>query len=336
MKQMRDVQSPRPEAYDRARAALDAAMVEPESTVVRPRRWLSWPKVSVAALGAAAVVTAVVIGTTTGGGVPANEPVAAPPAVDSPLVKLASQVQAAGARTGDASLIIKSVVAKDGSPYTFYTVYTDNGQTFHGEKPSDVTAAVRKGQNQATPFDAKVMEAARLAADPANVDKARIAMMDPLGSKGLGLSPAEQDALWEKGYAEKSRSITEAGGQAPAPKPRPTGKEWENLLSNHLWSNSTYALFIGAANPEVRAGVLNLLATMPEAKVGKGEVDGQATLILTGDASIQGGSGSHVVTIDAGTGLPIRSEVVPGTDKQSVANYRSSRVNLGDVAAGKI
>src|SRR5215210_1643932 len=101
MKNLREVPAPSPEAYDRARMALHTAMTEPEpaTTVVRPKRWFSWPKVSVAAVGAAAVVTAVVMGTT-GGSVPAGPSIeAAPPVVESPLVKLASEVKAAATLT---------------------------------------------------------------------------------------------------------------------------------------------------------------------------------------------------------------------------------------------
>src|SRR4051794_31190912 len=106
MKNLRDVPSPGPEAYDRARTALRTAMGEPEATVVRPKRWLSWPKVGVAAVGAAAVAAAVVM-STSGGSVPAGpapQAIEAPQAVEAPLVKLASAVQAAGTRSGDASL----------------------------------------------------------------------------------------------------------------------------------------------------------------------------------------------------------------------------------------
>jgi hypothetical protein len=46
-------------------------------------------------------------------------------------------------------------------------------------------------------------------------------------------------------------------------------------------------------------------------------------------------------TVNADNGLPIRSEVIPAEDsaqpsKPSVVNYKSSRVTLADVVAGKI
>ncbi|WP_266035327.1 hypothetical protein [Lentzea sp. NEAU-D7] len=338
MKKMRDVPSPRPEAYDRARTALSTAMAEPTATVVRPKRWFSWPRAGIAAVGAAAVATAVVMGTT-GGAVPPTAPVAAPQVVDSPLVKLASDVKAAGALSGDASLIIRSTTAPDNSPYVFYTVYTDRGQTFHGDSTKTLSASAAKGENQATQFDSTVMEAARLAAN-GDVEQARNAMVNtsPAGW-ALGKSPAEQEKAWALRQEATAEVYRKKGLPVPPPKPRPTGKELEDGVNNTLWSNATYALFIGAANAEVRAGVLKLLATIEDVTIGKIDAEGQPALTLTAGPALQGGSGSHVLTVNADNGLPMRSEVVPapGSDgKPSVTNYKSSRVNFADVVVGKI
>ncbi|SMC97025.1 hypothetical protein SAMN05660733_03078 [Lentzea albidocapillata] len=338
MKKMRDVPSPRPEAYNRARTALSTAMAEPTATVVRPKRWFSWPKAGIAAVGAAAVATAVVMGTT-GGTVPAGSPVAAPQVVDSPLVKLASDVKAAGAVSGDASLIIRSTTAPDNSPYVFYTIYTDKGQTFHGDSAKTVSASVAKGENQATEFDAKVMAAARLAAN-GDVEKAKNAIVNasPTGW-ALGQSTAEQEKAWAQRQEATAEVYRMKGLPVHPPKPRPTGKELEDGVNNTLWSNTTYALFIGAANAEVRSGVLKLLATIKDVSIGKTDAEGQSALTLTAGPSLQGGTGTHVLTVNADNGLPIRSEVIPaaGSDsKPSVTNYKSSRVNLADVVVGKI
>ncbi|MDX8031028.1 hypothetical protein SK803_12435 [Lentzea sp. BCCO 10_0856] len=337
MKKLRDVPSPRTDAYDSARAALHTAMAEPVSTVVRPKRWLSWPKVSVAAVGAAAVAAAVVMGTT-GTSTPTGDPIiAAPQVVDSALVKLASDVKAAGTLSGDSSLVITTKTAPDGSPYLVYTVYTDKGQVFHGDSAKTLQAAAAKGDDAATQYDANVMAAARLAAT-GDVEKAKIAMVNasPNGL-GLGLSPAEQEKAWAQNYEVTAKMLREIGKQVPDFKPRPTGKELEDVINNRLWSHTTYALFIGAANADIRAGVLKLVATIQDVTIGKAQVDDQSALTLTAGPSLQGGESTHVVTINADTGLPIRSEVFPVKDgKPSAARYKSSRVNLADVVAGKI
>lgn len=339
MKNLRDVPSPSPEAYDRARTALQTAMAEPAATVVRPKRWLSWPKVSVAAVGAAAVAAAVVMATS-GGSVPAGpagSADAAPQAVEAPLVKLASAVQAAGTQPGDASLIINTKFGLDNKPDLNYTLYTDKGQQFTGDSTKTLVDAVAKGDAQpATPYDGKVMAAARLAAN-GDVDKARIAMITASGNAlGLGLSPAEADKAWAAAQAETAEMLRKIGKPVPAPKPRPTGKDLENLINNHLWSNAEHALFANAADAEVRAGVLKLYATIPDMIVGKTSVDGQAALTLTAPPAILGGS-TDVLIINADNGLPIREEITSAEpSKHYVVNYKSSRVTLADVAAGKI
>ena len=333
MKNLRDVPSPGPEAYDRARAALQTAIEEPVATVVRPKRWFSWPKVGVVAAGAAAVTAAVVIGTS-GGSVPAGPSDAAPQAVEAPLVKLASAVKVAGTQPGDASLIINTKFGPDNKPDLYYTLYTDKGQQFTGDSAKSLADAVAGGHAEpATPYDGKVMAAARLAAN-GDVDKARIAMITAANNAlGVGLSPAEADKAWAAAQAEVAEKFRKAGKPVPA---RPTGKELENLINNHLWSNLEHALFTNSADAEVRAGVLKLYATIPDMVVGKTNVDGQAALTLTAPSAILNG-GADILIINADNGLPIREEITSAeSSKHYVVNYKSSRVTVADVAAGKI
>jgi len=336
MKNLRDVPSPGPEAYDRARTALQAAMGEPVATVVRPKRWFSWPKVGVAAVGAAAVAAAVVMGTS-GGSVPAGPSGVAPQAVEAPLVKLASAVKAAGTQPGDASVIVNTKFGLDNKPDLYYTLYTDKGEQFTGDSAKTLVDAVAKGHAEpATPYDGKVMAAARLAAN-GDVDKARIAMITASGNAlGIGLSPAEADKAWAAAQGETAEMFRKIGKPVPAPKPRPTGKDLENLINNHLWSSAQHALFANAADAEVRAGVLKLYATIPDMIVGKTNVDGQAVLTLTAPPAILGG-GADVLVINADNGLPIREEITSAESSQRwVVNYKAFRVTLADVAAGKI
>jgi hypothetical protein len=342
MKKLSDVPSPSPEAYDRARTALQAAMAEPADTVVRPKRWFSWPRAGFAAVGAAAVAAAVVMGTT-GGSVPVSpttQAAAPTPVVESPLVKLASAVKAGPALTGDSSLVIGTKMPADLPSYTYYSVYTDRGQIFTGDSVETLAKSVARNEDQATPYHAKVMAAAREAAN-GDVEKARFAMITAANNvTGLGMSDAEADKAWADAQAKTAEEFRKYG-KPFTPRPRPTGKELENFRNNHLWSNATSALFAGAANAEIRAGVLKLMATIKEATVGETEVDGQRALTITAAPEIVGGDASAVVTINADNGLPIRDETFPAKNsphpsKYGVVKYKASRVNLADVAAGKI
>ncbi|KOX19193.1 hypothetical protein ADK67_34110 [Saccharothrix sp. NRRL B-16348] len=337
MKKLSDVPSPSPEAYDRARTALKTAMVEPVDNVVRSKRRFSWPRAGVAAVGAAAVAAAVVMGMTDGNVPTGPSTEAAAPVVESPLVELASQVKAAAALPGDSSLVIGTKTLPDNAPYVYYTVYTDRGQVFKGDSAKTLAASVTKNDDQAAPFDAKVMAAAREAAN-GDVEKARVAMITAANNAlGVGLSPADAEKAWADAQAE----VAALGKELPDPNPRPTGKDLENRINNHLWSNTTYALFVGAANAEVRAGVLKLLATINEVTVGETDLDGQRALTITASPEILGGDASAVLTLNADNGLPLRDEVFPAENspqpsKYMVVHYQSSRVTLADVAAGKI
>ncbi|GGP67691.1 hypothetical protein [Saccharothrix coeruleofusca] len=340
MKKLSDVPSPSPEAYDRARAVLETAVAEPVDTVVRPKRWFSWPRAGVAAVGAAAVAATVVMGVTGGSAPTGTSTEAASPVVESPLVKLASEVKAAAAQPGDSSLVIATKTAPDNSRHVYYTLYTDKGQIFTGDSTT-LASSVTRNDDQATPYNAKVMAAAREAAN-GDVEKARIAMITAANNAlGVGLDPAAADKAWADTQAEVAETFRKLGKEVPAPRPRPTGKELENRINNHLWSNATYALVVGAANTEVRAGVLKLLATIKEVTVGETDLDGQRVLTITASPDILGGNASAVLTLNADNGLPIRDEVFPAKDspqpsKHAVVSYESSRVSLADVAAGKI
>ncbi|MFD5830667.1 hypothetical protein [Lentzea sp. NPDC060358] len=339
MTKLSDVPAPSPEAYDRARAALHAAMAEPADVVVMPKKRFSWPRVGIAVVGAAAVAVAAVM-VTTGGSTPDTPTQAAPPVVESPLVKLASDLEAAPL-TGDSSLIVGEKIAKDKSRHEYYTVYTDAGQVFRGDSAQTLATAVVKNQDGAQPYERNLLAAARLAAT-GDVEKAKVAMLtagaNPLG---IGMSQADAEKVWADGHAKMAEAFRKVGKELPPAGPRPTGAELEKLISSHLFSGSTQALDLGASNPEVRAGVLKLLATVEEVTVAETEVGGQRAFTLTAGSAIQGANGSAMLTVNAGNGLPMSLEIIPDKasatpSEQVKVDYRSSRVNLADVAAGKI
>ncbi|HEX7309207.1 hypothetical protein [Lentzea sp.] len=348
MKKLSDVPSPGPEAYDRARTALRAAMDEPATTTVRPRRRFSWPRAGMATAGAAAVAAAVVAAAVVlapagGRGGPADSVQAAPPVVDSPLVKLAAAVGAGAPQTGDASLVISTKRAPDHSLEVYYTIYSDKGQVFRGDSERTLSDSVARNDDQATEFNRKVMAAARLAAT-GDVEKAKAGMLTAANRNflGIGLSLAEAEREWKQAREEVAEQFRRLGKEPPPVTPRPTGKELDDLMANHLWSNSTSALFTGAANAEVRAGVLKLLATMKDVvTVAESDVGGRRVLTISAVPGILGGDGSAVLTLDAANGLPISDEYIPAPNapnpsKPAVVDYQSSRVTLADVAAGKI
>ncbi|WP_410618787.1 hypothetical protein [Amycolatopsis sp. cmx-8-4] len=345
VKQVKDVSPLRPEAYERARATLGTAMVASErpdlvAAPARKKRFTRTPgfRVGVGVVGIAAAV-AVVVSVTSVTSAPPAEPTAQAPAAESRLVTLAADVKVtAGSLPGDASLVISSKIAPDGKPYPIYTLYTDKGQIFFAQERGALAGAVARGEDLAVSDDSSVVAAARFAAS-SDLDKARLLMINAIPNAwGVGLSPAEAQKAWDKSQTERISLLKAKGIKDPQPQPRPTGKALEDGINGVLWNNSFSALTVAAANPEVRAGVLRLISTIPEVKVDKAIVGGQPVLNLTAGSALFAGHYELVLTINAQTGLPIRSETsktAPGDKPAPPRTYESSRVKVADIAAGK-
>lgn len=345
VKQVKDVSPLRSEAYERARAALGTAMVTSErpDLVAAPARkkWFTWTpgfRVGVGVVGVAAAV-AVVVSVTSVASAPPADPTAQAPVMEPGLVTLAANVKVtAGSLPGDASLVISSKIAPDGKPYPTYTLYTDAGKIFFAEERSALTGAVVRGDDLAVSYDSSVVAAARFAAS-SDLDKARVQMINAApNSWGVGLGPAEAQKVWDKAQAELIPRLKAKGIKDPQPRPRPTGKALEDGINSVLWSNSFSALTVGAANPEVRAGVLRLMSTIPDVTVTKAIANEQPVLNLTAGSALFSGKFELVLTINAQTGLPIRSETgktAPGEKPSPPRTYESSRVKVADIAAGK-
>lgn len=345
---LKEVPPLRPEAYERARTMLGAAMAESQAVPgAAPVRGFSWArhlrvgvlgKVGVGALGAAAVVVAAVAV------VPADSspPPASAPVVEPRLVTLAADVNASsGSLPGDASLVIRTRTAPDGTPYVTYNLYTDSGEIYVTDTKDALAGAIDRQDNLADPTDSRVLAAARYAAT-GDLTEARERMVNATpNSWGLGLSPAEAQRVWDEGQTELRQILREKGIADPPYRPRPTGKVLEDGINNLLWTNTLSALTRGAANPEVRAGVFRLISTVPEVTVTTSTTNGQPALILTAGPALFLEDGEHVLTINADTGLPISSEFRPAPGQTppdatppSLETYQSSRVTVADVKAG--
>lgn len=164
---------------------------------------------------------------------------------------------------------------------------------------------------------------------------AREKMVNITGSNlGLGLSPAERQKVWAKSIAASQEIFKEKGIKPPAGPP--TGKALEQAAGDRIWISSMDALTAGGGNPEVLAGVLRLLATVPEVTVANSTTGGQPTLTLTaGSAPFHGGS-PEMLKVDARTGSPIEfSSPADGNVPSSVQTYKVSRVTLADIEAGQ-
>jgi hypothetical protein len=353
----------RPEAYQRARAVLRAAMAEPgtvrvlgatstegtamEMTPVqdkgtpaaqRRRKIGKAGRVGIGAgvgvAAAAAAIALVVTSSSTGGGVPAvaKAPAAATagtaaagaPAAGSPLVTLAARIKANAQSTGDAWLVTSTQVDGSKTMQVLYALYTDSGAIYSGYSVNDIKYAIAHHQDQASSGGYAPLVKAAILAATSSPAQGRTRMLQAAGDPLVGLSPAAQKRVWDKEQAAAQVIIKEKGGKA---KPQPyTAQAVQQGFDNYLWTYGSEALSAGDGNTLVRQGVLRLLSTISGVSVADSTTNGEATLTITAGSEVFGGHGSEVLTIDAKTGMLVKDvSYTPGIPT-AYTTYRSSRV----------
>ena len=352
----------RPEAYQRARAVLRAAMAEPgtvrvlgatsaegttmETTPVqdkgftpaaqRRRKIGTAGRVGIGAgVGvAAAAAIALVITSSSGGAVPAaaKAPAAVSvgaatggaPAAGSPLVTLAAQIKADTQSTGDAWLVISTQVDGTKTMQVLYALYTDSGAIYSGASVNGIKYAIAHHQDQMSSGGFAPLVKAAILAAASSPAQGRTTMLEAAGDPLVGLSPAAQKTVWDKEQAAAQVIIKEKGGKA---KPQPySSRAVQQYFDNRLWTYSTEALSAGDGNTLVRQGVLRLLSTISGVSVAPSTTNGKAALTITAGPEAFEGNGSEVLTIDAKTGMLVKDvSNTPGTST-AYTTYQSSRV----------
>lgn len=291
----------------------------------------------VAVLAAGGLFTAIHgTGSTAAGTTASQAPSAShAPAANSMLTSLAAFVRASsGSLPGDASLVATTKTIGGKQVEADYFLYTDSGDIYSADSESGLPAAITHHENIADGTEAREVAAASYAAK-GDLTTAREKMVNITGSNlGLGLSPAERQRVWARSIAASQEVFKDKGVKPPAGPP--TGKALEEAVGNRIWISSMDALTAGGGNPEVRAGVLRLLATVPEVTVANSTTGGQPTLTLTAGSALFDGGSPGVLTIDAKTGSPVKfSSAADGNVSSSVQTYQVSRVTLTDIEAGK-
>ncbi|MFE9914666.1 hypothetical protein ACFYPG_05845 [Micromonospora sp. NPDC005553] len=357
----------RPEAYQRARMVLRAAMADPgtvrllgavsaedttmeatstmETTTTtreqRRRRIGIAGRLGIGAgvgVAAAAAVVAVVLNSSATGGTEASKDSSAATSssttVDrsaerAPLMTLAGSIKTLTPSAGDAWLVKATQVHGTKTMQVVYTLYTDGHAIYTGNSVKDIKRAIVRHQDQMTEGGyAPLLEAAVAAADSSPAD-GRTQMLKAAKDPLVGLDPVAQKAVWDKQQADAQVIIKQKGGNA---KPKPyTPQAVQRHFDNALWTYSTEALSAGDGNTQVRAGVLRLLSTIAAVSVKDSTTHGKATLTITAGPEVFGGEVSEVLTIDATTGMLVKNvSTVPGLPR-SFTTYESSRVTTADL-----
>ncbi|TDB90279.1 hypothetical protein [Actinomadura sp. 7K534] len=334
LKGLGDTEPVRPRAFDEARAVLRAAIAEEEVPETRPagapapRGRGRWGGRRTAVLGAGALVAAaaaVALGLSlTSAPAPGESPASAS---GNPILArlVADNAPLRPEMPGDATLEIRNQSpTSDALGDHGIGLFTDDGTYYWGNDRKALRKAVVENRGDGF-FKGPI--AVALHAVKGDIGTARERM-----AAGT-LAPGEQPDL-EKERAERlKRAAKERGEEYVPPKPL-TAEQKKQITDNHIWSNSIDALIAAPENPQVRAGVLRIMATMPRVEVTETSTAGRPTLTVT-DSWPANGRFVETLVIDAATGRPVAlTDRAPNAASRTVY-YHSSRVTVADVKAGR-
>jgi hypothetical protein len=344
----------RPQAFEGARTTLRAAMAMedevPETTATRTRR-LRWGRgriagLSVAAVGAAAAAVVLVITSTSAsapapgqhaaaGGTPSAKAKTAPAAVNPILAQLAANISVPQVTLpGNATMEIRNQSPTSAAPgANGIDLYLNDGTYYWGINKSDLLQSIASGQDVGQGAFKRSIAAALLAAKgDVATGRARMSVANYLGGKPPS---ATVNAQARQAEIEKLKAVDkEKHIKYTPPKPL-TPEQKQEQTDNLIWMNSNYALTAAPENPNVRAGVLRIMATMPNVKVTHTTTAGQATLTLSDSWPKLAGGGGESTVISARTGLPIASSDSGPGQPSTTFYYHPKRVSLAEVKAGK-
>jgi hypothetical protein len=341
----------RPHAFEGARATLRAAMVMQDEVPepATPRGRARWGRgriagFSMAAVGAAAAAVVLVVASTsssapgqhaTAGGTTPSKAGSAPAAVNPVLAQLAANITVPQVTLpGNATMEIRNQSPTSATPgANGIDLYLNDGTYYWGLNQSDLLRSIASGQDVGQGAFKRSIAAALLAAKgDVATGRAKMSVANYLGGKppSAAVNAQARQAEIEKLKAiDKERHI-----KYTPPKPLTPAQKQEQT-DNLIWMNSNYALTAAPENPNVRAGVLRIMATMPNVKVTHTTTAGQATLTLSDSWPKLAGGGGESTVISARTGLPIASSDSEPGQPSTTFYYHPKRVSLAEVKAGK-
>ncbi len=301
---------------------------------------------TLAALGSAALMVAQPAAPTRGlgasGGSALNSVFSVQSASAKELRQLSARVASAPTPTGDATLVLRTSSYPNGSSVTGADLYADNGNYYYAPAFSGLAATIQAGQtvNLGAADQQQRDIAAAQAALTGPIEAARqqmaVANLDPnlksqsvVTPSGILANVAKLPAVLRAALEQK---LAQVAHNAAA-------DNVHSLISQQngmIWDNSMDALLAGAGNPQVRAGVLQLLATIPQITVTQGTLGGQATVVISARLfSSNQGVYQEQLILDAGTGIPV--QFIGGNVGQTpgvVTSYRISRVSTAAIENG--
>jgi len=339
--------SVRPRAFEEARAMLRSAIaIEEELREMKtaPRRRGRWgPRrtagLGAVALGAAAAAVALVVTSTpapshhaTASGTPTATK-ATPTAVNPLLAQLAADIKVQQVKLpGDATMEIRNQSpTSDKLGDNGVDLYTDSGTYYWALSESMLPQVIAEGQDVGQGQFKRDIAAALYAVNgDIGTARQRMSIANLIPGAPQNTAQANQDVIAKLKAIDKQRGI-------PYTPPKPlTPAQKQEQIDNFIWMNATDALTAAPGNPQVRAGVLRLMATMPKVEVTQTTTAGQPTLTLADSWPLLTDPGLvESLVINASTGFPIAMFNRDPGQPLNVTYYHTSRVTLANVEAGQ-
>src|SRR5262249_39716138 len=226
------------------------------------------------------------------------------------LLRVADHLRAETETVGDATLVIRSQSYPGKAPIVGADLYTDGGEYFFAHDKGGLGAQIAAHNNHADGRAARGVAAAR-DAGTTNDKSAGGARMADAPDPPRPTPPGQTEVPKLKG----------GGGVV-------------SRFDNYLWGDSLDALQAGAGDPQVRAGVLRLLATMNDVTVAPTTTEGQPTLTLTASGPVFGQGYQEQMVITADTGVPVRFIGGDPSHPSVTVTYEVTRVSTSDLAHG--
>lgn len=340
--ELKEVEPLRAEAYDQARAALRTAIANKQDGLPlvtarsdrsgRQRRRRMVTRSVVGSGIAAAVAMFAVVGTdpASTSHASAGSTHAAGGKVGDQLMRLAADITADPSPPGDATLVLHTNSYPDRPSMTGADLYTDSGEYFYATTESGLPSAIRSNDNIGDGIGAREVAAALYAVN-GNLDTAR-EMMANAPFPG-GIHPSLQSELAQAQAVEPA--LKAKGINVAAPTAASITAHQAASTDNYIWMDSLDAFAAGAGNPQVRAGILRILSTLPEVTATNTTTDGQGTLTLTATAPALPANYQEALTINAASGVPVSfAGGTPGQTPSVAVTYEISRVTMSDMEAG--
>jgi hypothetical protein len=251
------------------------------------------------------------------------------------LDHLSAKIALASAPTGDATLVIRRQTYPNSSEIDGADLYADNGNYYYATTLGGLPAVIKAGETVNTgSADSEVRDiAAANAALSGPIDVARqqmsVAELDP-GTTPQSVTPTKAQLAAMPAVLRQKLQQIQANDATQDITPEMSQED------GMIWDNSMDALQAGAGDPNVRSGVLKLLATIPQITVTQGTLSGQPTLNLTAEL-LKSNSGIYDedLVINADTGIPV--EFIGGNVGQTpevTVYYSISRVTVASIESG--